>query len=183
MSAPSPRAVAAYIGLGSNLGDREAAIGEALGRLAALGTVRDVSSLYETPPWGYEHQPAFLNAVCRLDTFLPALELLRGLKEVERAMGRQPTFRYGPRLIDLDLLLYGDAVLRTPELEVPHPGLPERPFVLVPLAELAPGLVHPTLGRSMAELARGVPGRERVRRWEGRTPPSPGHLEGRSSAG
>ena len=136
----------AHIGLGSNLGDRDAAL---RGALELLGTeVVAVSSFRETDPVGYLDQPRFLNAAAALDTELPPRELLARLLEVERELGRtRDGPRYGPRTIDLDLLLYGDLVIDEPGLVVPHPRLAERRFVLEPLAELDPDLVVPGLGR------------------------------------
>ena len=129
-----------FLGLGTNLGEREANLREAVRRLAALPGTRVVglSSLHETAPWGVEDQPPFLNAVAELRTELEPEALLTAVKEIERAMGREPTFRWGPRLIDLDLLLYGERRLRTERLTLPHPHLRERPFVTEPLGEIAP---------------------------------------------
>ena len=147
----------AYIGLGANLGDRAATLREAVRRLATLGTVSTVSSLYETEPVGYQEQPPFLNAVVVLETSLAPIELLRALFEFERDLGRARTFRNAPRTLDLDLLLFDDIVLSTPKLTVPHPRLHERAFVLVSLAEIAPGARHPVLHQSAAELRLGLP--------------------------
>jgi len=142
----------AYVGFGSNLGDREAAI---RGAAARLGVSR-LSALRETEPWGpVADQPRFLNAVGELETELSARGLLERLLAVEQEFGRVRAERYGPRTLDLDLLLYGDAELAEPDLTVPHPGLHEREFVLEPLAELAPDLEIPGRGR-VRELLRGV---------------------------
>jgi 2-amino-4-hydroxy-6-hydroxymethyldihydropteridine diphosphokinase len=141
----------AYVGLGANLGDREQTIRRAL---ELLGAAR-VSTLIETEPWGYEDQPRFLNAVAELETDEPPHALLRRLLEIERELGRtREGPRYGPRLIDLDLLLYGDEELDGPGLVVPHPRLHERAFVLEPLVELAPELVVPRRGPVKALLSR-----------------------------
>lgn len=132
----------AYVGLGANLGDREATIREAARRLGAsrLSTIR------ETEPWGYVDQPMFLNAVAEMDTALTARALLDRLLEVERELGRRREGpRWGPRTIDLDLLLFGDEVIDEPGLTVPHPRLVEREFVLEPLRELVPELTIPGL--------------------------------------
>jgi 2-amino-4-hydroxy-6-hydroxymethyldihydropteridine diphosphokinase len=150
----------AAIALGSNLesrfGDREANLREAVRRIEALGEVRAVSSFYDTEPVGYLEQPRFLNGALVLETKLGAVELMRGLLGVERAMGRErggaAALAKGPRVIDLDLLLYGDWVLWSEELMLPHPAMAERRFVLEPLAAIAPDWVHPVLGITVREL-------------------------------
>ena len=148
----------AAIALGSNLpsafGDRAANLQEALRRLEALGRVTAVSSFHDTDPVGYEDQPRFLNAAALLETELSPLDLLQGLLAIEHAMGRdrENAPPKGPRVIDLDLLLFGDVVLQTHELTLPHPAMHERRFVLAPLAEIAPEMRHPKLQRSIAEL-------------------------------
>lgn len=140
-----------YIGLGSNLGDREAQIRLALDDLARLPGSRLVraSSLYDSEPVGDVEQPNFLNAVAELETEMPALRLLWNLQLIERRLGRTRTRRWGPRTIDLDLLLFGPTVVDEPELQVPHPELIRRAFVLVPLVELDPLLVHPVTGETL----------------------------------
>lgn len=150
----------AYVGLGANLGDRRVAIEEALRRLADEPgiDVTATSTIRKTAPVGYTDQPAFLNGVARLETSLTAPELLDRLLAVERALGRERTGpRFGPRTIDLDLLLYGDVTLDEPGLTVPHPRLHERRFVLEPLVELDPDLTLPD-GRSAAALLGTLPG-------------------------
>jgi len=148
----------AAIALGSNLnsaaGDREANLREAIERLDTLGEVRAVSSFYDTEPVGYTAQPRFLNGALLLETELPPEKLIRALLAIERAMGRvrDAAAPKGPRVIDLDLLLYGDAVMNTEELTLPHPAIAEREFVLGPLAEIAPGMIHPVLGLTVSEM-------------------------------
>ena len=157
------RQATAYVGLGANLGDREATIRRALERLGEFGAVEAVSPLYETDPVGDPNQPAFLNAVARLRTGVPPDELLAGLHRIEAAAGRVRTVRNAPRTLDLDLLFYDDAIRDDPALVLPHPRLHERAFVLVPLHDLAPDLVHPRLRRTVAELLAALADRGGVR--------------------
>ncbi len=155
-----------YLSLGSNVGDRAAQIARAVETLAAAGVrVLRQSSLYATEPVDFETQSWFLNCVVEAETGLMPRQLLRALQGVERALGRKKMVRRGPRAIDIDLLLYGSSVVRAAELEVPHPRMTERRFVLVPLSELAPALRHPTLHRTVAELLAETPDHSRVRRW------------------
>jgi 2-amino-4-hydroxy-6-hydroxymethyldihydropteridine diphosphokinase len=142
----------AYIALGANLGDRLGQLRSAVDRLDRLGIVDARSPVYETDPVGYRDQPAYLNAVVRLQTALEPKALLRSLFDIERELGRTRPFADAPRTIDLDLLFYDDLVLQSADLTVPHPRLHERAFVLAPLADLAPELIHPVLGRSVASL-------------------------------
>ena len=156
----------AAIALGSNLesrfGNREANLREAERRIGALGEVRAVSSFYDTEPVGYRDQPRFLNGAMLLETKLGPRELMRELLGVERAMGRERegAIPKGPRVIDLDLLLYGDWVLWAEELILPHPRMEERRFVLEPLAEIAPGMVHPVLGLTVQKMLERLPSTE-----------------------
>ncbi|MEW6030967.1 MAG: 2-amino-4-hydroxy-6-hydroxymethyldihydropteridine diphosphokinase [Chloroflexota bacterium] len=145
-----------YLALGSNLGDRAANLKTALGLLAPQMTVLAKSPVYETPPWGHTDQPDFLNQVVKVETHLQPLPLLKHLKRLEVAMGRQPTFPKGPRLIDLDILFYDDVVLRDFEISIPHPGVHERAFVLVPLNDIAPDLIHPVNGSTVREMLSAV---------------------------
>lgn len=144
-----------HLALGSNLGDRaghlRAAV-EAVGALPGTRVVR-VSHAYETAPWGVAEQPAFLNAAAAIATEMQPLELLRALKDIERRLDRAPSgVKWGPRVIDVDIVLWGDLVLNGPELHVPHPEFRRRAFVLAPLAEIAAGVVDPVTGLRVAEL-------------------------------
>ncbi len=145
-----------FLGLGSNLGAREANLRAAVGALAPLVEVTRISSLYDTAPQLFEDQPRFLNVVAQGMTDLDPFALLATLKHTETTLGRTPSTRYGPRAIDLDLLLYDTLVLNTPSLTIPHPRMTERAFVLAPLAEIAPHLVHPVLGSAISALAQRV---------------------------
>jgi 2-amino-4-hydroxy-6-hydroxymethyldihydropteridine diphosphokinase len=155
-----------YIGLGANLGEREAQIRLALDDLARLPASRLVraSSLYDSEPVGEPDQPNFLNAVAELETELTARQLLWNLLLIERRLGRTRTRRWGPRTIDLDLLLYGPLVIDEPDLQVPHPELTRRSFVLVPLVELDPLLVHPVTGETLLSHLTSLKTRPPVKR-------------------
>ncbi len=141
-----------YLGLGSNIGDRDANLSAALRALAAIVTVERVSSVYDTAPMLYTNQPRFHNLVCQVLTSLSPDALLHAVKEIERQLGRKSGPRYGPRVIDIDLLLYGRLIFNSAALTIPHPRMAERAFVLAPLAEIAPTLTHPVLGVTIAEL-------------------------------
>jgi 2-amino-4-hydroxy-6-hydroxymethyldihydropteridine diphosphokinase len=161
----------AFIGLGSNLGEREAHIRQALEAIALLpGThIAKVSSLYDTEPVGEVDQPNFLNAACQIDTELTARQLLWNLLLVERRLGRVRQHRWGPRTIDLDLLLYGNLVVEEPDLVLPHPEMLRRSFVLVPLVEIDPLIVHPVTGQTLlshlSELKTRPPVKRGSRLW------------------
>jgi 2-amino-4-hydroxy-6-hydroxymethyldihydropteridine diphosphokinase len=153
----------AYIALGANLGDRVQTLRQAAHRLTVLGRITAVSSLYETDPVGFLEQPAFLNAVIALETQLAPGALLTALLAIERELGRTRTFPNAPRTLDLDLLLLDEEVLTANGLTLPHPRLHERAFVLIPLAEIAPGATHPILRRSTSDLLLALPDRGGVR--------------------
>jgi len=155
----------AYIGFGSNLGDRLENCRNAIGALAALPpcSLLKTSSFYETSPVGLVDQPAFINGVVLLETDEDAHWLLRQMLEIEKTFGRIRNLKWGPRSIDLDLLFFDDQIINTPELSVPHPSLHERRFVLEPLNEVAPDFRHPSLGKSVADLRNDLKdGEQRV---------------------
>ena len=144
--------VEAYIAFGSNVGDREANINRTLEILKRKIKIAKTSSLYETKPMYMENQGWFLNGVAKVETELKPKKLLEFLKSTEKKMGRKETERNGPRIIDLDILFYGDQILSDGDLHVPHPKLQERAFVLVPLVEVEPNLIHPVYRKSILEL-------------------------------
>ncbi|MFC1878834.1 2-amino-4-hydroxy-6-hydroxymethyldihydropteridine diphosphokinase [Chloroflexota bacterium] len=144
----------AYLALGTNLGDRLANLQAAMDAFAPEIRVAATSPVYETPPWGYLDQAAFLNQVVQVETGLSPEALLAVLKRLEEELGRQASIRYGPRLIDLDILFYDDLVLETAVLTIPHPRMRGRAFVFVPLADLVPDLIHPKLGLTVRQLCQ-----------------------------
>lgn len=154
----------AYLSLGSNLGDRAANLHLAISRLATLGKVIAVSAFYETEPVEVTSQPWFLNCAAALDTERSPQDLLAGVLQIEQEMGRRREVKKGPRTIDIDILLFGDAVINSPELDVPHPAMHQRRFVLEPLAEIAPAARHPVLKHTVRELRDALPeGEQAVR--------------------
>jgi len=141
-----------FLSLGSNLGDREANLRAALQGLDPAVRILERSAVYETPPWGYQQQPVFLNQVVKAETDLSPMDLLNTIKVLEAEMGRESTVRFGPRLIDIDILFYDALIIEQPNLTIPHPRLQGRAFVLVPLSDLAPCLRHPVLGKTVCEM-------------------------------
>jgi 2-amino-4-hydroxy-6-hydroxymethyldihydropteridine diphosphokinase len=159
--------VTAYLGLGSNMGDRKANLDRALEFLSQRLRIGPISSIYDTEPISDIEQPRFLNLVCQVYTGLAPQGLLALAKGIELKLGRAPGKSGAPRPIDIDILLYGDQVIETPELIIPHPKLIERAFVLIPLAEITSDLRHPVSGKSIKQLLKEVGGKSGVRRWEG----------------
>ena len=154
----------AYLSLGSNLGDREANLREAIRRLGELGTVTKVSSFYETEPVEFTEQPWFVNCAVELDINLSARELLSEMLAIEHAMGRERIQPKGPRLIDLDILLYGDAEFHEHGMTIPHPAMHQRRFVLEPLAEIAPEAWHPVRHKTVSHMLAELPEESIVRK-------------------
>jgi len=155
----------AYIGLGSNMSDREANLSQAVRLVSQIAPVLAASSLYLTEPEGYKDQPDFLNSAVCVDTDVTAAKLLHIMNGIEVQMGRERLFADAPRVIDLDLLLFDEAIINQPGLEVPHPRLHLRAFVLVPMVEIAPKVVHPVLHKTMEELLAGLASDYRIDKW------------------
>jgi 2-amino-4-hydroxy-6-hydroxymethyldihydropteridine diphosphokinase len=157
--------VVVYLGLGSNMGNRQENLSKAISLLSQRLQLGQVSSLYDTEPVGNINQPRFLNLVCQVYTRLAPEALLVLAKGIEIKLGRVPAKSNNPRTMDIDILFYGDLIVKTEKLEIPHPRLSERAFVLAPLAEIAPDLVHPVNHRTIRELLETVTGKQGVIRW------------------
>jgi len=163
--------IIAYLSLGSNLGNRENHVHDAIARLQALGRIVAFSSLYETQPVEFTNQPWFLNSVVVLETAETPAQLLANLRGIEQEMGRVRTRKKGPRTIDIDILLFGDTILHSFELTIPHPALHQRRFVLEPLAEIAPEVQHPILKKTIRTLLEDLPAGQTVRKLQKKLAP------------
>jgi 2-amino-4-hydroxy-6-hydroxymethyldihydropteridine diphosphokinase len=154
-----------YLGLGANLGDRRQNLTQSLDLLSRQAEIEQVSSVYETEPVGFKEQPLFLNAVCRIATKLSPRQLLSLVKKIEVTLGRIPSFPDAPRPIDIDILFYGNKIIKSQNLTIPHPRLVQRAFVLIPLAEIAPEVTHPENGKTVKELFSNLENTEGIRKW------------------
>jgi 2-amino-4-hydroxy-6-hydroxymethyldihydropteridine diphosphokinase len=154
----------AYLSLGSNVGDREAQLREAQARLGAAGKIVAISSLYETEPVDFTEQPWFLNCVVAFETKQTPEELMTSTLGIEQDMGRRRLQKKGPRTIDIDILLFGEAIADSPEVTIPHPAMHQRRFVLEPLAEIAPSAIHPVFQKTILQLRDTLPAGQAVRR-------------------
>ena len=154
------KTVSVYLSLGSNMGERKDNLQKALDYISQRMRIEKKSSIYDTEPVGNTNQARFLNMVCQVTTSIPANTLLFLLKGIENKMGRMPGPANGPRLIDIDILLYNDEIVDTPDLKIPHPRMLERAFVLVPLAEIAPEVIHPVQKKSIKDLLAAIQGKD-----------------------
>jgi 2-amino-4-hydroxy-6-hydroxymethyldihydropteridine diphosphokinase len=157
----------AYLSLGSNVGDREKHLRDAIARLAGTGTILSVSSLYETEPVEFANQAWFLNCVVALETTKTPEQVMAALLAIEQEMGRQRIWKKGPRTIDIDIVLFGNGVIESTALTIPHPAMHQRRFVLEPLAEIAPQVWHPVLKKTVRELLESLPAGQIVRKLQG----------------
>ena len=160
--------------MGSNLGNRYKNLQTALSELQRFVTIKKRSRIYDTVPWGYLNQSHFLNQAIAIQTKLEPLELLIKLKGIEKKMGRQKTFRYGPRIIDIDILFFNELIKESPELTIPHPVLHKRAFVLIPLVEIAPNFYHPVLKKTVRELCDSISHEGVTLYLQGKTPKNSG---------
>ncbi len=145
-----------YLSLGSNLGNRKANLSAALSMLSSVSDIKKLSPIYQTAPLGFEKQPNFLNMACLVSTRCSPKGFLREIKKIEKTVGRKKTFKNGPRVIDIDIIFWGNSVIDDRNLQVPHPRAAQRGFVLRPLARIAPSFVHPTLHKTIESLLRSV---------------------------
>jgi 2-amino-4-hydroxy-6-hydroxymethyldihydropteridine diphosphokinase len=156
--------VAVYLGLGANMGEKQENLQKALDYISQRMRIEKKSSIYDAAPMENTNQPRFLNMACQATTSVPANMLLFLIKGIEAKLGRLPGPLNGPRIIDIDILLYGDSVINTPDLKVPHPRMAEREFVLAPLSEIAPDVIHPVAKKTIMELYEAVKGKQGVNR-------------------
>lgn len=158
-----------YLGLGSNLDDRLDNLQRAIDELDKIGQVVSRSKIFETEPWGEENQPKFLNTCVKFETEIAPEDLLESVKAIEKSLGREDSYRWGPRLIDIDILFYDQEVVNSQRLTIPHPGLAQRAFVLVPLTQIGARIIHPTLGQTVEQLLAAVDSRgvvESSQQWQ-----------------
>ena len=155
-----------FLGIGSNLGDREENLAQARDSIEAFVRIEAVSPVYETNAWGFEDQPAFLNQVIHIKTSLSPQALLNRIKRIEKDLGRKKSFRWGPRLIDIDILFFADYIIESASLTIPHKELHKRAFVLVPLADIAPDFVHPVFNQTVSALRDTLADLEGIRLWK-----------------
>ena len=155
-----------FLGIGSNLGDREENLAQARDSIESFAQIEAVSPVYETDAWGFEDQPAFLNQVIHIKTSLSPQALLNRIKRIEKDLGRKKSFRWGPRLIDIDILFFADYIIESASLTIPHKELHKRAFVLVPLADIAPDFVHPVFNQTVSALCDTLADLEGIRLWK-----------------